>query len=210
MVRSKFAMFRYFSVAAVILSVQFSPALADSVDLSRVPADQAEKIRQIVKESTPTPEQIEAEKINQKVDHFKSLGRNLAIAYKATAEEMGMDEKTFSETAFGKFSYFWIAWELWFKDTSNTLASVMLGLFWWLFAYGIWLYAFRRICMFESVKTEKFTRTYADENGRDITEEGTSKSVQMYDINDGDVAGYRFVFALIAIVLSIPGFILIS
>jgi hypothetical protein len=211
MVKSKIKRIRYFTLLTALACMTLvGNAKAEYITLDNIPKEKAEQIRHIVDSTKATPEQRVAQEAQEKTDKYAELGRSLGIAFKATATEMGISPEEFQKSNIGYFSWLWLAWELWLGKTSNTIANVLIGTIWMLFSYGIWFHVFKRICMVESTKYETYVRKYKNDAGVTVEEDVKATIVKMHDISNGDVAGYRFVFFIIAIIISIPGWIFLS
>jgi hypothetical protein len=82
----------------------------------------------------------------QKVNEWIDVGKNLGLALTSTAKELGIAMDSFLESRTGHIATYVILWKLLWKD----VIGVVIGFLILLIFIPIWVYSYRRMCIFKA------------------------------------------------------------
>lgn len=126
----------------------------------------------------------------ERIQMYVEVGKGIGAGLGEAARGLGVAVNEFAGTPVGKITMFLIA----YKVIGGEIIDLALGIIWFAITIPLWVSLFRKICLYESVK--------------EVVVDGKVKEriYKNHDISDGNVAGYRFMFAFAFLVISGIGF----
>lgn len=195
MVIPKFVRSAFFAVTfALSLGFIASPAMAESLDLTGLNAEQ-------IKELTTKAEQMKTNATTtlEKFSEYAEIGKAVGAGIAATARELGVAVNEFADSDVGRIALWLIIYKLVIVGFAGTAIYYLLGITWTVVVVTTWKHYFNKICLEES-RTERRD----PETGKVVSTE-----IEYHSLDDSNVATYRFMMFILLVISLLPSLILI-
>ena len=171
------------------------PPPATGINTAGLTPDQMKQVQQQADQLRAASPEAQTQETLQNVQKYVEIGKGIGSGLGEAARSMGVAVNDFANTPVGRLTTFVIIW----KVLGHDFLGIIAGSIWFAVMIPLWVYYFRRICLQGDV-----TETFHEETGKLLT-----RKVETLDINDDTVAGYRFVFLLIAAAICVGGLVMI-
>lgn len=163
----------------------------EPIDVNGLTAEQIAEIKNRTEEMRAKTPEGQTQATIEKAQTYVEIGRSLGAGIGEAARSMGVAVNDFANTPVGRLATFAILW----KVIGYDFIGIIFGVIWFTIMVPLWVYFFRRICLQGEVR-----EFFNNETGKLI-----ERRIEPLDLNDGDVAGYRFVGIIVLAAICLSG-----